>query len=249
GAPVGAGRSGPQSADAAAGWHPGARRCDHPRKWSTHLHPRRSKIARSVTVLSFEPNPQQKSALRELARAGASEAANALSRLLGSAVTLEEPQVQRATGPEIAQLLGGELAPVNAVTLEFSGAFTGQLLLVLDEGEALALASALTGMEPEQPEVELALPAVAEVANILGARCLNARVLHGRAVAPPAPPVRHGAPVRELLAGPLGRRLSAGGAVLAWARLRTDKSPTLSARLFAIPDPATLPGLVTRLGA
>lgn len=202
-----------------------------------------------MNVLSFEPNPQQKSALRELARAGASEAANALSRLLGRAVTLEEPQVQRATGPEVAQLLGGEFAPVSAVTLEFSGAFTGQLLLVLDDGEARALASALTGMEPEDLAHDLAQSAISEVANILGSACLNALGRQVGALLLPAPPVQHGAPVRELLAGPLGRRLSAGGAVLAWARLHTDRSPVLSARLFAIPDPATLPGLVTRLGA
>ena len=104
-----------------------------------------------------------------------SRAAAALSELTGHRITLEVPRVTMHeignVAPLLADLVSGEVASVNQV---FSGAISGNALLLLDESAALMLSRLLTDDDPAGSFDAGAREIITEVGNILLNACLGA---------------------------------------------------------------------------
>jgi chemotaxis protein CheC len=118
----------------------------------------------------------QTDALTEVVNIGYGRAASALAELTGHRVTLAVPRITMHPIEQIAavlsQLVEGEVASVNQV---FSGAISGNALLMLDEKSAMMLshllsddASLLGSFDTSGQEI------ITEVGNILLNACLGA---------------------------------------------------------------------------
>jgi len=123
----------------------------------------------------MELTASQKDAMTELINIGYARAAAALSELTGHRITLEVPEVAIHRIPEISkklqEVITGEVASVNQI---FSGAITGNAILLLDREAALLLNRLLT----DRPDVAgfdgAAREVITEVGNIVLNACLGA---------------------------------------------------------------------------
>ena len=111
----------------------------------------------------------QKDALTELINIGYGRAAGALSELTGYRITLEVPKIAMhpidEIGPHLTRMVEGEVASVNQV---FSGALSGNALLLLDERAALMLSELLTDDTSHSGSFDSgAREIITEVGNIL----------------------------------------------------------------------------------
>jgi chemotaxis protein CheC len=117
----------------------------------------------------------KRDALTELINIGYGRAAGALSELTGYRIMLEVPQISlheiEAIGPMLHDLLGGRIASVNQ---PFSGAMSGNALLMLDEPSAVALSRLLSEDRPGDARLDSnAREIITEVGNILLNACLG----------------------------------------------------------------------------
>jgi chemotaxis protein CheC len=117
----------------------------------------------------------QKDALTELINIGYGRAAGALSELTGYRITLEVPQVSmheiEAIAPLLEQVVDADVASVNQM---FSGAISGNALLILDEQAAIVLCEMLTDDRPNPQALNSsAREIITEVGNILLNACLG----------------------------------------------------------------------------
>jgi chemotaxis protein CheC len=117
----------------------------------------------------------QKDALTELINIGYGRAAGALSELTGYRISLEVPQVSmheiEAIGPLLEQVVDDDVASVNQM---FSGAISGNALLILDEKAAIVLCEMLTDDRPNPQALNSsAREIITEVGNILLNACLG----------------------------------------------------------------------------
>lgn len=117
----------------------------------------------------------QKDALTELINIGYGRAAGALSELTGYRITLEVPQVAMHEIEEIAPMLeevvAGEVASVNQV---FSGAISGNALLLLDQQAAVMLSRLFDEDRTSSRSFDTsAREVITEIGNILLNACLG----------------------------------------------------------------------------
>ena len=111
----------------------------------------------------------QKDALTELINIGYGRAAGALSELTGYRINLEVPKITMhpidEMGTYLQRMVEGEVATVNQV---FSGALSGNALLILDEKAALVLSELLTDEVSSSGSFDAgAREIITEVGNIL----------------------------------------------------------------------------------
>ena len=111
----------------------------------------------------------QKDALTELINIGYGRAAGALSELTGYRINLEVPKIAMYAidemAPHLQRMVEGEVATVNQV---FSGALSGNALLILDEKAALVLSELLTDEASSSGTFDSgAREIITEVGNIL----------------------------------------------------------------------------------
>jgi chemotaxis protein CheC len=132
----------------------------------------------------MELTSSQKDALTELINIGYGRAAGALSELTGHRVTLEVPVISMHPIEEMVQILAdqikGEVASVNQ---GFSGAISGNSLLMMDEKSALILSRLLSDDELTHGGFDDSVrETITEVGNILLNACLSmfGNLLHVR---------------------------------------------------------------------
>ena len=116
-----------------------------------------------------------KDALTELINIGYGRAAGALSELTGYRVNLEVPQVTMhdidAIGPMLDSLIGPDVASVSQV---FTGAVSGNALLLLDESAAVSLSRLLSDDRNKPSDFDAgAREIITEVGNIVLNACLG----------------------------------------------------------------------------
>jgi chemotaxis protein CheC len=117
----------------------------------------------------------QKDALTELINIGYGRAAGALSELTGYRITLEVPQVRMHEIATLATLLE-EMTPniVASVNQVFTGAISGNALLLLEEHSALVMSQLLTDDRTASGKFDSsAREIITEVGNILLNACLG----------------------------------------------------------------------------
>lgn len=108
-------------------------------------------------------------AVRELMNIGVGRAAGLLNEMTGTHIQLKVPEIRILRYNELFHqkgLLGSER--LSAVTLEFSGSFSGISMLVFPPESAAILIMALTGEKIEAPELDaLRIETLNEVGNIV----------------------------------------------------------------------------------
>ncbi len=181
-------------------------------------------------------------ALREISRIGMSQAATALSQLLGERVVLNVPRIAHADAGEIADLLGGAEKLAIGVTLKILGDAQGRMLLILPRQSAALLLERLLGVPQEGLVLsEIGASALREVANILASAYLSA--LGGRLGLTLLPSV-------PALAGDLASsvthtvlhelRHSGERALLLETEFSSGDGDAVCGDLFVLPTPASL---------
>jgi chemotaxis protein CheC len=123
--------------------------------------------------------------LRAVFEGGAEHASLALSKWIGRPVRLDVGEVDLVEPEEATGALGPGDALVAACVMDVSGRLSGQILLVFDDRDGLALADLLLHQPAGTATAwgELEQSAAQETANIVGCAYLNAMADH----LPPAP--------------------------------------------------------------
>ena len=112
----------------------------------------------------------QLDALRELATIGSGTASTALSAMLGRAVDISVPTAQVLPLAEALAAAGEAEQETTGIVLGIVGELTGTVLLLVPPADADAMCRML-GVEPDD---EVALSALGEIGNIVGASYINA---------------------------------------------------------------------------
>lgn len=126
----------------------------------------------------------QLDALRELANIGSGTAATALSSMLGRPVDISVPNALVLPLADAVDAAGPPDAEVTGVVLPVSGDLEGHVLLLFRPDDVVALCG-LLGVEPDS---EVGLSALGEIANILGSSYLGALATMADLAVEPRPP-------------------------------------------------------------
>lgn len=117
----------------------------------------------------------QRDALGELFNLGVGRAAHSLSQIVRDEVHLSAPLVSLVRSSTIAtDLLGSEFEELSMVSINFSGPFDAQAILLFPERNALAIVSHMLdpGMLPEEVS-EFEQEAMCEIGNIILNACIS----------------------------------------------------------------------------
>lgn len=116
----------------------------------------------------------ERDALGELVNIGVSRAAASLRTMVGDQVFLSVPAVEIVSRSTATTLVRErEVGPLVAVRQGFTGAFSGQALLIFPEENSLELVRAVIGGAAAGEEIpELEREALAETANVVLNSCL-----------------------------------------------------------------------------
>lgn len=117
----------------------------------------------------------QRDALGELFNLGVGRAADSLSKIVQDEVELSAPMISLVRPTEVAStLLGSEFRQLSMVTIDFSGPFDAQTILLFPERNALAIVSHMLdpNMTPEELS-EFEQEAMCEIGNIILNACIS----------------------------------------------------------------------------
>ena len=117
----------------------------------------------------------ERDALTELVNIGVSRAAVSLRTMVGQQVLLSVPSLELVDRPTAAVLIRErEIENLVVVRQDFTGAFSGQALLIFPETNSLELVRAVTGeLVPADEAHGLEDEALAETANVVLTGCLS----------------------------------------------------------------------------
>jgi chemotaxis protein CheC len=115
-------------------------------------------------------NDLQLDALRELANIGSGTASTALSAMLGRPVDISVPTAAALPFADAVDTLGDAERVVTGIVIGVKGDMTGTVLLLMGESDAAVLCG-LLGVDPDD---EMAISALGEIGNIVGASYINA---------------------------------------------------------------------------
>ena len=127
-----------------------------------------------MTVPDITLDGLERDALTELVNIGVSRAASSLRTMVGEQVLLSVPSLEVVPRATAAVLIRErEAGPLVAVRQDFTGAFSGQALLIFPEANSLELVRAVTGgMSLSEDVTEMEQEALAETANVVLNSCL-----------------------------------------------------------------------------
>ena len=127
-----------------------------------------------MTASRIELDGLEHDALTELVNIGVSRAAASLRTMVNEQVFLSVPSVEVVTRGTAAILIRErEAGPLVAVRQDFTGAFSGQALLIFPEANSLELVRAVTGGMISAADIaEMEHEALAETANVVLNSCL-----------------------------------------------------------------------------
>lgn len=111
--------------------------------------------------------------LKEAGNIGAGNAATALSKLLGSKVSVEVPDARIVTLTEVTEMFGGAEQRVTALFLRIEGDAPGSLFFIVSVEEANWFIRYLTGDSESSLEDAFGLSALQEAGNILAGSYLS----------------------------------------------------------------------------
>jgi chemotaxis protein CheC len=115
-----------------------------------------------------EPTPFQLDALKEIVNTGVGKAAASLNELVEAHIVLEVPRVTMFRPEENDDATGLATATLSCVQLAFHGIFNGTAALVFPPVSAVKLVAALTGENPETPNLNAVMAGTLnEVGNII----------------------------------------------------------------------------------
>ncbi|MDB5395603.1 MAG: chemotaxis protein CheX [Rhodospirillales bacterium] len=128
-----------------------------------------------MTIALIELSEIERDALTELVNIGVGWAAVALEKMAGVEVVLSVPSVEIVDRKAAIALIGEqENDELVAVRQDFSGAFSGQALLIFPQANSLELVRAVVGKDMPADEVAgMEHEALAETGNIILNGCLG----------------------------------------------------------------------------
>jgi chemotaxis protein CheC len=194
-------------------------------------------------------NEVQEDVLREVGNIGAGHAATALSSLLQEEVRISVTCARICSFDEISEVVGGPETVIAAVFLRMTGDVQGNMLLLLTLHSARQLLRRLFQSEREIEDFsELEISALGEVGNILAGAYLNAiGRLTSLTVAQSVPAVAVDMAGAILDIGILMAGETSDAALLIDTRIAQGPSE-VEGHFFLLPDPQSLPILLTALG-
>lgn len=124
----------------------------------------------------YSLSPLQEDALRELGSIGAAHAATALAQLIGRRMDISVPVVKIMKLEQIYELMGGKEQPMACISAQLFGGARGAILVLLPQGNALALSDALLGQSlgTSTEFTEMSKSSLLELGNILSGAYLTA---------------------------------------------------------------------------
>jgi len=186
----------------------------------------------------------QLDALRELANIGSGTAATSLSGMLGLPIDISVPNPVVLPIPEAVEAAGPADEERIAVAIPIIGDLEAVVLLLFDPDSAAKLCG-LLGVDPDD---EMAVSALAEIGNILGASYVGAIGQMTGMELEPTPPQ----PARDMLASIMSSVLLMPGADTEQALLLdtdlTVEGEECSPSFLFIPSKGGVEELLTRLG-
>jgi chemotaxis protein CheC len=120
--------------------------------------------------MSYEVTAKDLDAFRELINIGIGRSAGLINKITRSHVTLSVPDVKIIPVDKLDEVIygGSEGEEFAAVSLDYSGSFSGRTAVVFPHDSGAKLAMAVTGESEGSPELDgLKVEALKEVGNIL----------------------------------------------------------------------------------
>lgn len=199
-----------------------------------------------------EPTPQFSAellkVLQSIAKEGLSSAANGLSTMIGTTLTVKDPCVKMVSVKDIPSALGGPENEAVGIYLKAEGDMSGHFMLVVPYDKALEMVDMLM----EQPKGttlqfgSLERSALAEVGNLTAAFFLNAVAAMTGISARPTPP----AVMVDMIGAILDIIVAATGgisdSVLTFQAMFSYADRSVDADFWVIPDPETLNSLIDK---
>ena len=194
--------------------------------------------------MSTQFSDLQLDALRELANIGSGTASTSLSAMLGRSVDISVPTAEALPFAEAVEAVGPAERVVTGVAIGVKGDMTATVLLLLGEGDAATLCG-LLGVDPDD---ELAISALAEIGNIIGASYLNALGAMTGLELDPEPPQSATDMLAAIVASVLAGRAGADDLALVLDSDLTVEGADCSISFLLVPTTGGVQQLLTRLG-
>lgn len=186
----------------------------------------------------------QLDALRELANIGSGNASTALSGMVGRPVDISVPTARVVPFADAVEALGEPEAETTAVVLGIVGDMTGTVVLLVPPADADAMCR-LLGVEPDD---EVALSALGEIGNVVGASYIGALAGMTGVAMEPTPPDTATDMLGAIVASALARHAHASDLALVLDTDLTVEGDDCSLSFLLVPDRGGVELLLTRLG-
>jgi chemotaxis protein CheC len=194
--------------------------------------------------VSTQFNEIQLDALRELANIGSGTASTALSSMLGRSVDISVPTAAALAFADAVDAVGPADRIVCGVVIGVQGDMNATVLLLLGEGDAATLCG-LLGVDPED---EMAVSALGEIGNIVGASYINALGSMTGLEMEPEPPQSATDMLGAIVATVLAGRAAADDVALVLDSDLTVEGADCSISFLLVPSSGGVRELLTRLG-
>jgi chemotaxis protein CheC len=186
----------------------------------------------------------QLDALRELANIGSGTASTALSSMLGRAVDISVPTAAALPFADAVDAVGPPERIVCGVAIGVQGDMSATVLLLLGEGDAATLCG-LLGVDPDD---EMAVSALGEIGNIVGASYINALGSMTGLEMEPEPPQSATDMLGAIVATVLAGRAAGDDLALVLDSDLTVEGSDCSISFLLVPSSGGVRELLTRLG-
>jgi len=194
--------------------------------------------------VSTQFNDLQLDALRELANIGSATASTALSAMLGRSVDISVPTAEALPFAEAVDAVGPAERVVTGVVIGVKGDMTATVLLLLGDGDAATLCG-LLGVDPAD---EMAVSALGEIGNIVGASYINALGAMTGLDMEPEPPQSATDMLAAIVASVLAGRAAGDDIALVLDSDLTVEGEDCSISFLLVPDKGGVELLLSRLG-
>jgi chemotaxis protein CheC len=194
--------------------------------------------------VSTQFNDLQLDALRELANIGSGTASTALSAMLGRSVDISVPTAAALPFAEAVEAVGPAERVVTGVVIGVKGDMAATVLLLLGEGDAATLCG-LLGVDPAD---EMAISALGEIGNIVGASYINALGAMTGLEMEPEPPLSATDMLGAIVATVLAGRSADDDIALVLDSDLTVEGEDCSIGFLLVPSQGGVQELLTRLG-
>jgi chemotaxis protein CheC len=186
----------------------------------------------------------QLDALRELANIGSGTASTALSGMLGRSVDISVPNAQALPFADAVEAIGEAEAEMTGIVLGIRGELGGTVLLLVAPADADAICG-LLGLEPGD---ELALSALGEIGNIVGASYINALGAMTGMELEPTPPAAATDMLGAIVASVLASAALTGDVALLLDSNLVVEGEDCTISFLLVPDQGGVDLLLSRLG-